>query len=465
MKQRIYPKTIEEFYAKLSEAKGGEHFVLQYAWDKEVLIKFICPPADNPIIIDGDHAGQLLGGLSVMDCHNLFYKRLYVENTINLNDSYPETGLFNIHFEDVKQKYGSRGVFLGGSNVSGLYFDGCSFTHQIGGYHSAYMSGGHWGKINPKTGELYPPVSNIHFKRCIMGMTPAGRNCLQFNGRFKDVSAKECSFHHPELNHISVIGVQGGQFLDNVGYGGNRGTGVVLYDYASSWAPYYGWFETDASIEKFNKEHHPNKDILVANNTWVVGPNQFSYAKEWGHYNEPHKHPALHVNNAIHSGFSFWHDEKKETIHHSGWSFPNDKFYFVKNLCYTLSEKPIFIEHKQEAEVSHLVGNWFYTPKTGLPYIGALKYAAELNGNLFEEIKFIEGLPKYGGPINMVENPDYDWSQFQSHFNAYCRKADRFSIGKQFPVPVFASGISVAELGKCLETPEDFDADDPCNAF
>jgi hypothetical protein len=374
------------------------------------------------------------GGLQV--------ENLFIKHGINLNDSYPDTGLKGIHLVNLTVRGGARGIFLGGYNVDGLFIDGCDVQNDPGGTHTIYISGGGWDK--------YPEhhLKNIHISRTRARCTPAGRNNIQFNARAENCSVTECELLFPQLNHCTVIGVQGFEFSNNLCYGGNRGSGIVVYDYAHSWAPYYNFFETDEDVEKFLKTKWPNKNHRVYRNTMIVGPKQFS--KGWGHFDDPTKnHPGILINNAIHSGFTFWNPNKGETgehVKHPGFPFPNENLIFFDNVVTSPSKTLVRTYHEHEAKASQFIGNMFWTEKGDELEVDAHTGKAVLIGNTFED----PGFDKLDYPfVNLDENPKYQWIQYPGagSFDAFSWKCYRRKKGIKFPVPVYSLGAVRDPLG------------------
>jgi hypothetical protein len=381
--------------------------------------KLINDPS-NPLVIDGHDMATIIGGMSIMDCHNVIFKGIKFIGPVELNDSYPEIGLRGIAFERCSVEYGHpRGVFMGGHNIQDITFTECSFFYTIGGTHVVYMTGGHWR-------DDYGPVKNIDFRRCVFGYCPAGRNTLQFNGRFDGVRVEDCLFMHAQLNGITAIGVQNGVFKNNISYGHNRGSGIVIYDYASHWAPYYNHFKTQADIDAFQAVHHPCQNIIVDHNTFVVGPKQFS--KDAWHYDDPTDgHPAVLINNAVHSGFSFYDPELAKNVTHPGFEYPTKGIHIAHNILHGPSPNLIDIYNAHEAAETDLLYNMGWVTGAGVPCIGKCPKVKTNKGNFIKNPDF-EQPPRYGW-VNLTTSPHYDFSQHHSDFNAFSWPARVAGVG------------------------------------
>jgi hypothetical protein len=356
--------------------------------------KMTFEPGD-PLVIDGHGATTILGGMSVMDCHHVTFKGIKFIGPVELNDSYPDIGLKGITFQHCGFEFGHpRGLFMGGHNIEGIAAEDCYFLYTIGGTHNVYMTGGHWRSD-------YGPVKDVRFSRCIFGYAPAGRNNLQLNGRFDGVRVEDCLFMHAQLNGITAIGVQNGVFKNNISYGHNRGSGIVIYDYASHWAPYYNHFETQADIDEFKSCHHPCQNIIVDRNTFVVGPKQFS--KDAWHYDDPTDgHPAVLINNAVHTDY---------------FEYPTEGIHISKNILHGPSPNLIDIYNAHEAAETDLLYNMGWVTGPGVPCIGKCGQVKASIGNFIKNPDF-KKKPRYGW-VSLTSFPTYDWNQHSTKFDAF----------------------------------------------
>lgn len=232
------------------------------------------------------------GTLGIMDVHNFTARNMSVwggnSQAVSLDDSYPSVGIKNVHLENIKVRYGaSRGIFMGGNNIEGIYIDNCEVQETCYGdtTHNIYLSGGHW---NPD----YPPIRKIRIRNTTCKYS-GGRHGIQLNGRFDDVVIHGNKLYHNELAGLSLIGCQNVYVTENEIYGNQR-QGIVIYDY---WDHHYFDLENPESVEKWKKCHHPNDRIMIRNNTIFVGPTQWH--KDFYHNNNPYKHGCILVNNNI----------------------------------------------------------------------------------------------------------------------------------------------------------------------
>jgi hypothetical protein len=172
---------------------------------------------------------------------------------------------------------------------------------------------------------------------------------------------------------MTSIGVQNGRFNNNISYGHNRGSGIVIYDYASHWAPYYNNYATQADIDEFKSCHHPCQNIIVDHNTFVVGPKQFS--KDAWHYDDPTDgHPAVLLNNAVHSGFKVYVPNEPPATGGKyveiKFDYPTKGIHISKNILHGPSPNLIDIYNAHEAAETDLLFNMGWVTGPGVPCIG-----------------------------------------------------------------------------------------------
>jgi len=393
-------------------------FFLSGDFDQHMGLKNHAADPAKPLIIDGQHKTLFKNRISIQDCKNVVFKRFEVHGGIELNNSYIEKGLENILFEEVTGKWSyDRGLFLGCYTAKNLVFKKCKILYTIFGTHGMYFSGGHW----PKSPE---PVDGITLIECEIAVGPGGRHALQFNGRFKNVLVEKCIFRNFQLCGISCIGVQNATFRNNISLGHNRGSGIVIYDYASHWGDQYNYFKTQADIDLFLATHWPNQNIKVVNNTFVVGPKQFSI--DAYHGDDPtHNHPAVHINNAVHSGFFMWDGEK--TVWMEGFDFPTKDIWIVQNVLHSPNLNLIEPANEHEGMETRLVDNLAWSTKPGIPYIGGCGKVGHLKGGIYKDPQF-QMMPEYSF-INLIENPAYDWTQFVCNYDLHSPIAGPLGMG------------------------------------
>lgn len=403
-----------ELFEALKTAKGGDVLELDGVFEGGVGFGKLKYPDGEPLTIDGMGKTIFKGkpGLSVMDCHNLTVRNIRVEGGVDLNDSYPEFGMRNVSLVGLTVRGpASNGIFMGGHNIDGVFIKNCDVRYIIGGSHAIYLSGGHWD------GD-YPPIRNVVIYGCIVGYTPGGRNAIQLNGRFDGALIEWNLLQHAQLNGITLIGVQNAVVRHNASYGHNRGSGVVVFDYADGWAHYYNCYETQADIDAFRACHHPSRNILIERNTFVVGPHQFS--KDPWHDDDPtENHAGVLVNNAVHSGFSIYKDGQYIDIPRPGteFDFPSDKIIIKDNVIHTPCLNVLDIYNPHEASVTEVIGNMIYCTKPGIPYIGKSPKVKLLVGNFIEDPDFRQP-PKYGF-VDLGVNPGYEWEEFKTAFDPF----------------------------------------------
>jgi hypothetical protein len=432
-----------ELYEALKTAKGGDVIELFGTFEGVGLGKLKYPDG-QPLILDGKGKAIFTGkpGLSVMDCWNIVICNATVYGGVDLNDSYPEIGLRNVSLIGLTVRGpAARGIFLGAHNANGLFIKNCDVRFFPGGTHDIYMSGGHW---DPS----WPPVRNVVIQGCIIGVNPAARNGIQFNGRFDGGLIEWNLIHHAQLNGITLIGCRDFIVRNNVSYGHNRGSGVVVYDYSSQWAPYFNFYETQADIDSFRATHWPCQNILIERNTFVVGPKRFSI-DPW-HSDDPTKsHPGILLNNAVHSGFTInipdgieevakldignfetpepdWYpvEQAMESGQYIDIPRPGQEFNYPykdivirDNIIHTPSLNIIDIYNAHEAQETSLIGNMVYSTKPGVPCIGKHSKVKLCIGNFIEDPAF-RAPPKYGF-VDLGIYPEYDWTKFKTSFDPF----------------------------------------------
>ena len=398
---------------QVDDPTGATIQYLEGVYDETLGLSKIIREPNKPLIIDGQGKTTLKQGLSIMDCHNVWIRGLNYEGCLELNDSYPEIGLKGIKIQNVHGKYGKGGriLFMGGHNIDGIEILDSSFLYQMNGTHSVYLSGGHWDSN-------YPPVRNVTIARCIMGHTWVGRNAFQFNGRGEKFLIEDCLFLHAQMNGITLIGVQGATVKNNVSYGHNRGSGIVIYDYL--WSGYdYG---TQEGIEAFKATHHPCQNILVDRNTFVVGPTQF--CKDAWHSDDPRDgHPAILINNNPAELFEY----------------PSKNLYITNNILCSPNGNLIDIYHEQEAKETYIIHNMAWVTSDETPTIGNTAKVKYLEKNFIKNPQFAQGMPKYPF-VNLIENPGYYMEDFKSSFNPYSWTGKGLDVGACVKPP---SGIWV----------------------
>lgn len=426
---------------------------------------------ENPLMI----VDQVFeGGLSIMDCHNIIVKNCEIIGELSLTSSYPEYGLRNIRFEDcyVHDATTDRLLMMGGSAISNIVFKKCIFLRCIGGTHSLYFSGGHWNSD-------YPPVDGIKVIQCIIGITPAGRHGIQFNGRFTNGVIRGNSIYNSQLCGLSFIGCQNFDVSNNIIYGNNRG-GLVLFDYAGSWAPYYNYYQTQEDIDEFLSEHQPNQNIDIHHNTIIQGPKQFS-VDQW-HSDDPQdNHGAITINNGVHSGFKVYLPEPQPPRElerpnyieppEPNWEWmkgeepsPNPADYIIMqfnfpsaninihdNIIVTPNKRVIAVSHEHEATHTAFTHNMVFCIKPGIPYLDQFEHLKNTSGNWLQNPMFVHNknmLPKYDF-VDLIKNPDYDWTKFKTSFDPYSWPGYVKKVGK----PIKIAEAQKGNKGKQIEEP------------
>lgn len=410
--------TPTEFAMALGKAAGGDVIHVTGTWDGPIKVKKRKYIGD-PLVIEGDAKIQ---GLDIGDVTNLVIRGIDISGHMKLEGSYPEYGLHHIVLDGINahDSDNDRLVFLCGSYVSDIEFRGCSFARNINGTHLLYITAGHW---KPEA----PPVKGIRFIDCTMGINPHGRHVIQFNGRFKDVVMDGCTIHHGEMFGVSIIGVDGGRFTNNVLYGNQKG-GFVVYDYVDK---YYCDPTDPEQVRKWFGCHHPNGNLLIENNTIVTGPRQF--AKDPWHDNDP-----------VIDGFTLLFKNKAKldlaeiradaiaadpTLEAMPWAWDHGgPVYFRNNVCVTPNHKLIEVYSDHEAGRLHLLGNHFWSLSEKPPEVSGSSTFAEHVGTVYKEIKFIHGLPQYRF-IDAEVMPNFDWTTYKPKFDPFCWVGKKAGVG------------------------------------
>lgn len=228
---------------------------------------------------------EKLSGVSIQDCQMVTIRNCEIDGPVTLNNSNPSIGLTDITLENcyIHGTGSTKPIFAGGYTYSGLKILGCKIEDSFDSTHLIYLSGGHWkGSI----GQL--PCSNIVIQGCTIQRNPKGRNCIQLNGRFSGVSIVDNVIRHAQLNGIMLIGVQNCKIARNTIYGNNRSC-LVIYDYIDG-----AYWDADNAEDMmlWTQCHHENKNILVENNTMLVGPTQWCVSST--HKDDPQDgHPVV----------------------------------------------------------------------------------------------------------------------------------------------------------------------------
>jgi hypothetical protein len=397
------------------------------------------------------------GWVTAMDVHGVKLHKFKVVGGVELNDSYPEKGL-----RDVELSYltihgtGARGIFMGGHNIEGINIHHCVVLYNVGGTHNGYLTGAHW---DPSWG----PVKDVRVAYCLFGYTPGGRNNLQFNGRFDGGIIEWNTFQHAQLNGITLIGCQNFVVRHNVSYGHNRGSGIVIYDYASHWKQYYNNFMEQSDIDAFRACHWPCRNVKVIRNTFFVGPKQFSVDPY--HSDDPQDgHPVILINNGVHSGFTIyepggiedapaafdWRNPPEPDWYNmeggldeggyvqiprpgQEFNYPSGSFIIRNNILASPKPKMVEIYHPHEAAETNFDGNMVWCYHNGIPYVVGYEHLKSATGNLLMDPKFIGGHPVYGF-VDLGVDPEYDWTGFETKFNPFTWRGKKLKKGKPFPV-------------------------------
>lgn len=362
----------------------------------------------------------------VMDCHNVIFKNFEtwggVSNAFGLDDSYPEIGLHYITLDNIIVRYGgTRGIFMGGSNISHIKILNSYVTETAYGdsYHGIYLSGGHWN------GD-YPPIKYITIRNTTVNYS-RGRHGIQLNGRFEFVIIDNCTLFHNELAGLSLIGCRWVEVKDCLIYG-NHKQGIVVYDYFDD----HYWDPNDPeSVKEWKRCHHSSGWMWIHHNTIVVGPTQWH--KDANHNNKPGEHGCIAINNAV---------QKQVPDQVMG------PFLVAKNALWTPGNASIvlgsqFTGYHGEADKFYMNGNMVYSDKPGnIPWVAVQGYGSysypfleekcgdRFAGNLVEDPEFNQ-IPVYEF-IDLTEPPYYfDWSKHRSSADLFSPKCRRLGIGKR----------------------------------
>ena len=432
----------QELTQAIALAGGGDTIKIVGEWNTSLKFGKLKYPDGQPLLVTGENTTVLHNGLSVMDCHNITISNFLIDGGTGtagaeLNDSYPDFGLKNITFEKLRiiPPAGPRGIFAGGHVMSGIKIKKSIIIGPIDGTHGIYFSGGAFD-------ENYPAIQDVVIRGCTIELQVAGRNSIQFNGKYKDGLIVDNILRHAHLNAITLIGCQDFTVKNNIMYGCERGTGVVIYDYASHWGPYYDYFKTQADIDLFNARHWPNQRILVEFNTMVVGPKAFC---NWPGNNEDPtaNHPVVLINNAVNSGFLMWVPDGNgsgQNVQHPGWDYPSKDFWIRNNIFYSPSLNMIDIYHDHEAEATAVIDNIYWSTANGLPTIDRVDKLKTISGMYLMDPGFRSPVYEF---VDTVTQPNYDWTTFETRFDAFSLPGYRRKIGKKFPVPVLGQDFTI----------------------
>jgi hypothetical protein len=451
---QVEVSSIEEYNQAIKD--GAKNIVGTGEWHGNIGLS-------DGVIFRGKHL-VIHGTVVCMDVHDVKLHKIKIIGAVELNDSYPEKGLKNIELSWLTiHGTGSRGIFMGGHNISGVNIHHCVVLYNIGGTHNCYLTGAHWKSE-------WPPVKDVRVAYCLFGYTPGGRNNLQFNGRFDGGVIEWNTFQHAQLNGITLIGCQNFIVRHNISYGHNRGSGIVIYDYASHWKQYYNNFETQADIDAFRECHWPCQNVKVVRNTFFVGPKRFSIDPY--HSDDPQDgHPAILINNAVHSGFFIYVSEGEgDSPPEYDWrnppepdwygaeegldgsyvdiprpgqefSFPPKSFIVRNNILVSPDPKMLECYNAAEAKETRFDGNMVWCYHNGIPYVVGYENLGSADDNILMDPKFVDGIPEYGF-VNLGEEPLFNWEEFESKFNPFTWRGRKLKKGRAFPV--------VPVLGKAL---------------
>lgn len=400
--------------------------------------------SDSPLIIDG-HNNTIFYGFNgefkkfnpadppsrnyhtagVMDCHYVIFKNFEswggISSGFSLNNSYNEFGLHHITLDNITVRYGgTRGIFMGGSNISHISILNSLITETAYGdvYHGIYLSGGHWD------GD-YPPIQYIVIRNTTVNYS-TGRHGIQLNGRFQYIIIDNCKLFHNELAGISLIGCRDVE-VSNCSIYGNNKQGVVVYDYFDH---KYWDLNDPEEMEEWYRCHHSSGQIFIHHNTIVVGPTQWH--KDFNHNNVPGEHGCIAINNSVQV-------EVPDQV--------MGKFLVYKNILWTPGKASIVLGSQSsgyhgEADHYYMIGNVVWSDKPEhKPLVG-------VQGKGSYDYDFLQKMCSDRFIGNMVVNPDFnqlpvydfiditqllhdfDWSTHRSKADLFSEKCRRLHIGR-----------------------------------
>jgi hypothetical protein len=448
--------TKQQWDFALANAVGGDFIFVHGVWDTSMGVSGkIYPDLALPLTIDGKDA-ELKQGFAITNCYNVIVQGFTITGSngtagCEINDTHHDIGVRDIVLRDLKIYYaGPRGIMMGGWNIANITISGCHIKGPLGGTHGIYMTGAHW-----IGSEVFDPIDGVTIEGCLIEFQPDGRHGIQFNGRFTNGLIQNNLIRHAQLNGISLIGCQHFDVLNNVVYGCNRGAGLVIYDYAHSWANKYNYFHTQADVDLFNETHQPNQHILAEYNTFIVGPKQFSQSPY--HKDDPTKsHPVVLVNNGVASGFMAWdpvHTDPGQWVNHPRpgitWPFPSKNFLIQNCIMWTPSLNIIDTYHSHEGLQTVLNHDMVHSTHAGVPLIGKSGVIGAITNMVWENPGFDP--PVYDFLDFIAQNINihcYDiWDNFHTYFNAFSYPGKKLGIGKKFPVYFFAQESRVLSGG------------------
>lgn len=429
--------------AALKKISGnGDYVHLKGTFYNGMKIKCNCV---KPLVIDGNNETMFWGfegperpidvanmpngtwgTIGITDAHNIILKKFKVyggsNQSIDINDSYPNIGLKNITLDGIEVKYGpSRGIFMGGNNIDGISILNCKVSQTIYGdvTHGIYLSGGHWNGT-------YPPVKNIKIHNTLVEYT-GGRHCIQLNGRFQDVEISNNILRHGQIAGLSLIGCKDVKVFENQMYGNNRWC-MVIYDYIDD--DYWNIMGPEEK-EKWLACHHPTRNIYVYNNTLVQAYQPFRTDK-WHGNDYPYNRPPIIVNNAV-----------SKTIP----SFRMGNIVIGRNILWSKWPTMVGFSHNHEAVETFVKENIMYVDNSENPWMEpgvSLPYGQEFytipwleenadrwySDNIITNPEFKQN-PVYDY-INQEENPLYNWDNHKSEANLYSEIGTEKGWGNKF---------------------------------
>lgn len=392
-------------------------------------------PENDPYVIDGGFYTHV----SIMDCHNVILKNADIIGGIGLNDSYPEIGLKNITIENcfIHDSGTTKPIFMGGSNIEGIFILNNKIGRTYDSTHGIYLSGGHW---KPE----WPPIRNIVIKGNTIGLGPAGRNGIQCNGRFLGGDISDNYIFCFEMNGINLIGCQNFKVSGNIIAGNNRGC-IGIYNYIDS--SYFNVFD-EKEMDRWLGCHFENTNIVFNDNILVVGPHQF-HKNKW-HNNDPTKgYPVIFIKDNCPGDvdkamYYLRKDEEafKEFLikHSQNPEKPEEYELWIAEYLFELKEKykmptgfilgygntiwtpnPCIIQAQDVTDVDNLyfMHNQLWSTSTKQMYGDFQQQMADITGNSIIEPTF--DLPEYPF-IDMIKYPNYDWKTFVFKFNPEVKK-------------------------------------------